>query len=99
MIELLERLLVGHVTKRRWAVGKSFSKDEISLKSEFSIKSSDSMLRELKLEGWTKFRLSVVLFLRSFINCSRMEETFHSRNIQSLDNPVYYGTYRFAVRR
>ena len=85
--------------KRRWAVGKSFSKDEISLKSEFSIKASDSMLRELKLEGWTKFRLSVVLLLQSFINCSRMEETFHSRNIQSLDNPVYYGTCRFAVRR
>ena len=85
--------------KRRWAVGKSFSKDEISLKSEFSIKSSNSMLRELKLKGLTKFRLAVVLLLRSLINCSQIEETFHSRNIQSLDNPVNYGTNRFAVPR
>ena len=73
--------------------------DKSLLKSEFSIKSSDSMLRELKLEGWTKFRLAVVVLLWSFTNCSQMEETFHSRNIQSLDNPVFYGIKRFAVRR
>ena len=66
--------------------------DKISFKSELSIKSSDSMLRKLKLEGWTKFRLAVVLLL-----CSRMEETFHSWNIQLLDNSVYYGSNRFAV--
>ena len=69
------------------------------LKSEFSIKSSDSMLWGLKFEGWMKFRLAVVLLLRFFINCSQMEETFHSRNIQSLDNPVFFGINRFAVPR
>ena len=48
--------------KRRWAVGKSFSKDEISLKSEFSIKSSDSMLRELKTR-----RLDEIQTFSSFV--------------------------------
>ena len=71
--------------------------DKMSLKSEFSIKSSNSMLRELKLKGWTRFRLEVILPLWLFIICSRMEETFHFRNIQLLDNPVFYGIDRFAV--